>query len=95
MQMMYTYVAIEIAAVILPTILLTETYVAVCVFDIYTLKETDGHLVNGVALANRKQILFWKKKQTNALLEDESPNKITLKRRDFYLAYIIRNAKLF
>ena len=34
---------------------------------------------------------FCKKKQTNALFEDESHNEITFKRRDFYSATVFSN----
>ena len=39
---------------------------------------------------------FYKKKHTNSLFEDESPNKITFKRRDFlFSADVFRNFKFF
>ena len=62
-------------------------------------KETDGHLVKkAVCCLKKKNYLanctFAKiRKQTNPLFKDESRNKITFKRHDFYSATAFRNLK--
>ena len=41
----------------------------------------------------QSQMHFSKKKQTNPPFEDQSHNKIIIKRRDFYSATVFRNLK--
>ena len=41
----------------------------------------------------QSQMHFCKKKQTNPPFEDQSHNKILIKRRDFYSATVFRNLK--